>query len=183
METGNNSYFSIALKNNGTLWFFGNNSYSTDAGFMANNTKYLIPTSITPSLIWKDITTGYFRIIGIHDNNTLWGWGNNDGGCLGLSVNMTTVKTPTQIGVDSDWSKVSCGLFHTLALKSNGTLWACGYNNVVQLGNGMSGTGIFSDVFVQIGIDNNRLLNEYASYRWDIVSTDRSTKSKEAHVH
>lgn len=155
VETGNSSSYSVALKNNGSLWFFGNSSFRADAGFASTVTNYLIPTSITPTFIWKDFSTGYFRIIGLRNDNTLWGWGNNDGGCLGILGNTGQVNTPTQIGIDNDWSKISCGLFHTLALKSNGTLWGCGYNNVGQLGNGMSGNGIFSATFVQIGNDSD----------------------------
>lgn len=155
VETGNSSAFSVALKNNGSLWFLGNNSWGADAGLSSSINNYLTPTSITPSFMWKDFSTGFFRVIGIKNDNTLWGWGNNDAGCLGILVNIGQVDTPTQIGVDNDWSKVSCGLTHTLALKSNGTIWACGYNNVGQLGNGSSGPGTYSDALIQVGSDND----------------------------
>lgn len=155
VETGNNSAFSVALKNDGSLWFFGNNSWGADAGFSSNINNYTTPISITPTFIWNDYSTGFFRVIGIKNDNTLWGWGNNEGGSLGLSANTSEVNTPTQIGLDNDWSKISCGLFHTLALKSNGTIWACGYNNVGQLGNGNSGTGTYSDALIQVGSDND----------------------------
>jgi alpha-tubulin suppressor-like RCC1 family protein len=153
VETGNASSFSIALKNNGSLWFFGNNSYNSDAGF-SNSISYLTPTSITPNFVWKDFSAGYFRVAAIRDDNTLWGWGNNGGNCLGIAGS-AQVDMPTKIGADNDWSKVSCGLFHTLALKSNGTIWACGYNNVGQLGNGSSGTGTFAPTLTQVGTDTD----------------------------
>ncbi|GAA4771270.1 MULTISPECIES: T9SS type A sorting domain-containing protein [Flavobacterium] len=34
------------------------------------------------------------------------------------------------------WQKIDSGMYHTVALASNGTLWAWGYNNVGQLGDG-----------------------------------------------
>ena len=43
---------------------------------------------------------------------------------------------PVQIGADADWVMVSAGDFHSLALKSDGTLWAWGYNYQGQLGDG-----------------------------------------------
>jgi alpha-tubulin suppressor-like RCC1 family protein len=40
--------------------------------------------------------------------------------------------------MDNKWSSISAGYFHTAALKSNGTLWAWGGNEVGQLGDGTS---------------------------------------------
>jgi len=40
------------------------------------------------------------------------------------------------VGNDTDWQSVVCGYYHTVALKSNGTLWAWGANNYGQLGDG-----------------------------------------------
>ena len=40
----------------------------------------------------------------------------------------------TQIGTDTDWKSVVCCSSHTLALKTNGTLWGCGLNTDGQLG-------------------------------------------------
>lgn len=44
--------------------------------------------------------------------------------------------TPVQIGTDTTWTTISSFLFHNLALKSDGTLWAWGYNEYKQLGDG-----------------------------------------------
>lgn len=55
------------------------------------------------------------------------------------------------------WQSVSSGLEHTLAIKSNGTLWAWGRNDNGQLGNG---TIINTSSPIQIGTDTN----------WKIVS-------------
>lgn len=48
----------------------------------------------------------------------------------------------------SDWAKVSCGRDHTIAVKTNGTLWAWGKNNNGQVGDG---TGTYRSSPVQIG--------------------------------
>src|ERR1019366_285477 len=37
---------------------------------------------------------------------------------------------------DTKWVTISCGSYHSTALKSDGTLWTWGYNNHGQLGNG-----------------------------------------------
>jgi alpha-tubulin suppressor-like RCC1 family protein len=151
VETGQSSYFSIGLKNNGSLMFWGGNVYAI------NNQPSLTPVEIAKNFKWKDFSTGHFNILAIRDDNTLWGWGQNIDGSLGIDVESvgSQISTPTQVGIDNDWSEISCGVNHTLALKSNGTLWACGANNVGQLGNGTSENGIFSDAFVQVGTDND----------------------------
>jgi alpha-tubulin suppressor-like RCC1 family protein len=50
----------------------------------------------------------------------------------------TTVdkRVPVQIGAESIWVSITTGDEHTLALKSDGTIWAWGNNYVGQLGDG-----------------------------------------------
>jgi alpha-tubulin suppressor-like RCC1 family protein len=44
------------------------------------------------------------------------------------------------VGSDSDWSSISGGYYHTVALKTNGTLWAWGDNEYGQAGLGATVT-------------------------------------------
>ena len=48
-------------------------------------------------------------------------------------------KTPTQIGSATNWSAISAGYRHVVALRSDGTLWAWGFNGYGQLGDGNTG--------------------------------------------
>ncbi|MDP3112124.1 MAG: hypothetical protein Q8M71_08490 [Thermodesulfovibrionales bacterium] len=59
--------------------------------------------------------------------------------------------TPQQIGTDNTWASISAGYVHTIALKSDGTLWAWGANWWGQLGDGTN-TDRWSPQ--QIGADN-----------------------------
>jgi alpha-tubulin suppressor-like RCC1 family protein len=56
--------------------------------------------------------------------------GNNSFGQLGQN-NQINYSSPVQVGygVYSNWSQVSCGYGHIVALQSNGTLWAWGLNS------------------------------------------------------
>ena len=38
------------------------------------------------------------------------------------------------MGAENTWSAVSCGNYHTVAIKTDGTLWAWGFNGSGQLG-------------------------------------------------
>ncbi len=71
----------------------------------------------------------------IKTNGTLWAWGFNAQGQLGLSDSASR-SSPVQVGTLSDWSQVSGGNSHTAAIKTNGTLWTWGNNTYGQLGLG-----------------------------------------------
>jgi alpha-tubulin suppressor-like RCC1 family protein len=50
------------------------------------------------------------------------------------------------------WDKISSGAYHTIAIAHDGTLWAWGYNNTGQVGNG---TVVNQNIPVQIGTDTD----------------------------
>jgi alpha-tubulin suppressor-like RCC1 family protein len=65
----------------------------------------------------------------------LWSWGDNGSGQLGLGT-LTNYSSPKQVGSLGDWSKISCGTDHTIAIKANGTLWSWGTGGEGRLGLG-----------------------------------------------
>jgi hypothetical protein len=69
-----------------------------------------------------------------NDTATLWTWGNNTFGQLGLGDNFDR-DTPTQVGTNT-WNTVEAGEDHTVAIRNDGTLWAWGGNWAGQLGLG-----------------------------------------------
>ncbi len=81
------------------------------------------------------IAAGDYHTLAIHKDGTLWAWGKNDQGQLGLG-DLRDRHAPTRVGSASDWVAVAAGANHSLALKSNGTLWAWGYNYDGELGLG-----------------------------------------------
>ena len=66
----------------------------------------------------------------------LYGWGTNNYGQLGLGNTTYAFSSPQQVGSLATWKSVTSKYFNTTALKSDGTLWAWGYNNNGQLGLG-----------------------------------------------
>lgn len=124
--------FSIALKTDGTLWGWGNNS----AGQLGDGTTDMktVPTPIGTDT-WQSVSAGFYYCLGIKDNGTLWAWGSNYEGQLGIGSE-TNATLPVQIGQDSTWVEAYAGYEHSMAKKADGTLWAWGYNYFGQLGDG-----------------------------------------------
>src|SRR5450631_3833284 len=65
-------------------------------------------------------------------------WGSNYYGQLGNGVDEQTVSRslPERLDALSDIVKIAAGQDHTLAVKSDGTVWAWGNNVYGELGNG-----------------------------------------------
>jgi alpha-tubulin suppressor-like RCC1 family protein len=77
-----------------------------------------------------------WRQYSLQSNGTLWALGGqNSSGQLGL-LDTTNGLRPVQIGTGSNWNRLHCGYGgFTLALQSDGTLWAWGYGFSGNLGN------------------------------------------------
>lgn len=125
----------LALRSDGTLWAWGQNSYG-QLGFGAANTyDQYSPEQVGNDTAWIAMSAGSEHSLGLKVNGSLWAWGHNDHGQLGQG-NHTDYNVPTRIGTDSTWTDMTGGRAFNLALKANGTLWAWGANANGQLGTG-----------------------------------------------
>ena len=87
------------------------NSWAPSNTLMASNTPI------------QTLACGYGHALVIRNDSTLWGWGFNNAGCLGNGYSGINTSSPVQFG-PSGWLQVGCGLYHSLAIQLNGTLWA-----------------------------------------------------------
>ena len=63
-------------------------------------------------------------------------WGGNSYGQLGVGTTNGLYNTPVQVTGLTGVTAIAGGNIHTIALKSNGTVWAWGHNGYGQLGDG-----------------------------------------------
>ena len=125
------SYQSFALKTDGTLWSWG--SANRGALGLGNTTYYSSPKQIGALTNWLKIASAGYSVCGaIKTDGTLWIWGSNNAGQLGLG-NMTNYSSPKQVGSLTNWSQASITAT-AKAIKTDGTLWTWGYNGEGQLG-------------------------------------------------
>jgi len=123
----------LAIQTNGTLWSWGFNHL----GQLGSNATVSrsSPTQVGTLNNWKRVASGHTHSVAVKTDGTLWSWGDNGYGQLGQNTATTLDRSsPTIVGALTTWIRVSAGHDHTLALKSDGTLWTWGTNEQGQLG-------------------------------------------------
>ena len=83
------------------------------------------------------INAGYRFTVSLKQDKSVWTWGQNTYGQLGLGDNVDYNK-PQEVKVLSDKEivDVKAGYYHTVALTKDGEVYSWGYNGYGQLGNG-----------------------------------------------
>lgn len=101
------------------------------------------------------VSAGNSHTMAIREDGSLWAWGNNGDWRLGAvwdDDEMTRSTTPVQVGTATNWAFVAAGERHTVAIRTDGTLWAWGFNEVGQLGDSTTVTRFTP---VQVGTGND----------------------------
>jgi alpha-tubulin suppressor-like RCC1 family protein/murein DD-endopeptidase MepM/ murein hydrolase activator NlpD len=135
--------YSLALRKDGTVWVWGDNGYGTrGTGIGIANTlaaPLLFPTQVKAnsgdnltSIV--EIAAGGNHSLALKSDGTLLSWGENASGQLGIGCflyNCSSAFFPKQViaGVVS----IAAGRLHSLAVKSDGTVWGWGRPNEGEL--------------------------------------------------
>lgn len=136
---------------NNRLYSWGNNlNGQLGLGASGAGTYKSSPTQVGALTTWLNIAGGQYYTLATKTDGTLWSWGFNTQGQLGLG-NTTNYSSPKQVGALTTWLKIAVGQRHTIATKTDGTLWSWGQNNYGQLGLGTSGAGTYKSSPTQVG--------------------------------
>lgn len=136
-------YHSLGVREDGSLWSWGSGGLDGLLGLGATI------SALRPTLVdagtgvhgkWTKVAAGPQHSVAIRQDGSLWTWGNNGNGQLGLGNLVTNVvNTPGLVADGTGWGGpfVEIGAaHHTAALRQNGSVWACGWNNYGQIGTG-----------------------------------------------
>ena len=129
------SISTAAIKTDGSLWTWGSNAYA-QLGIDQGNVIRSIPvTTFIGGNTWKQVSVGSIHVSAVKTDGTLWTWGNNYSGSLGINQGSVNRSAPvTTFAGGTNWKSVDC-LEHSAAIKTDGTLWTWGLGTSGQLGN------------------------------------------------
>ena len=97
------NYFALSTKTDGTLWSWGYNGAYGRLG-IGNTTAYSSPKQVGALTNWSTLKgTALGNLLAIKTDGTLWTWGTNGSGQLGLG-NTTSYSSPKQIGALTTWT-------------------------------------------------------------------------------
>jgi alpha-tubulin suppressor-like RCC1 family protein len=162
-------YHSMALKEDGTVWAWGNN-VDGQIGNNSSGGNVLTPVQVVGVNGIGDLTgivaiaAGYSYSIALKSDGTVCAWGNNYYGQLGdnsqanRTIPVKVCATSTMSGTCATNLQnivaiaAGIGSTHSIALKSDGTVYAWGYNNAGQIGNNSSGGNVLTPVQV-VGVN------------------------------
>jgi alpha-tubulin suppressor-like RCC1 family protein len=123
---------SLVLKTDQTLWGFGHNGYGQlGVGSSTLNTS---PIQIMSGVI--SIAAGYQHSLAVKNDGSAWAWGYGSYGQIGNGTQTKEQLFPVRISNLTAINSVSAGGNHSIAVKSDGTVWAWGFNEYGQLGLG-----------------------------------------------
>jgi alpha-tubulin suppressor-like RCC1 family protein len=135
--------YSLALCSDGTLAAWGYNNYGQLGIGNTTNSNLPVAVNTTGALAGKTViavAAGDSHVLALCSDGTLGAWGYNGNGQLG-NGNTSQSNVPVAVSTSGVLSgktvaAVAAGDSHSLALCSDGTLAAWGYNSSGQLGNG-----------------------------------------------
>lgn len=116
----------------GTLWGWGSNG----SGELGDGSTIPRAAPVRVAILWENVTdvaAGWQFSIALKDDGTVWSWGDNDYGELGIG-STTPTAYPWQALQLSGVTDVAAGANHAIAVKADGTVWAWGDNGFGQLG-------------------------------------------------
>lgn len=135
--------FSMGIRDDGKLFAWGfNGHYFGDETLRTTYSRLMSPAQVGDD-DWFALSCGMEHTLGIRSDGKLFAWGSNKSGQLGCGAviysgytgRSSFRSTPSQI-TNHTWIAVSAGQEHSLALRSDGKLFAWGRNGSGQVGDG-----------------------------------------------
>jgi hypothetical protein len=127
-------YHTVALKSDGTVWAWGRNYYGQLG--TGGNADSSAPVRVGGLSGVKKIASGWYHCLALKSDGTVWAWGWNLKGQTGPEDEGGNSNTPVRVAGIDDVVDISAGMYHSVALRSDGSVLAWGANEYGQLGTG-----------------------------------------------
>jgi alpha-tubulin suppressor-like RCC1 family protein len=135
--------YSLVLLSDGSVWASGDNSTGClGDGTQCDKNEWACVIPAGSGVI--QVSAGFFHSLALKSDGSVWATGANRNGQLGDGTRISQKEWKCTMPPASDVIQVSSGGFHSLALKSNGSVWMCGSNITGQAGDGSTTSNITS---------------------------------------
>jgi alpha-tubulin suppressor-like RCC1 family protein len=158
LDTSAGGWFTCARKSDSTLWCWGNTSFGQlgnggTTGQSCGSYCAYKPSPIQVSSLGSfvaGVAAGAQHACARKINGTLWCWGADGAGQLGLGYGLDQIcpngtmdgmpcrPSPVQVTALTNVVDMAAGDYNTCASKSDGTLWCWGRNDYGQVGDGIT---------------------------------------------
>ncbi|MDT3700332.1 MAG: stalk domain-containing protein [Thermincola sp.] len=145
-----------AIKKDGSLWSVGVNGLHKET-----------PVKILDGV--KAVSAGLRHCLAIKEDGSLWSWGENYYGQLGDGTNGANEGKKTPVRIMDGVKAIFAGYNQSFAVKEDGSLWAWGYNNAGQLGD-----GTFKDRYRPVKVGDGFVTVSTGEYQTLAVKEDGS---------
>jgi alpha-tubulin suppressor-like RCC1 family protein len=119
----------LAIKKDGSLWSWGRKGYTDVRGYPATGDVTTAPQQVGTDKDWKKLYVhryhGDAAAIGEKLDGTLWAWGNNKAGKLGLGDDQAR-QIPVPLKLKGGWIDFAIARDYAIAIAADGSLWHSG---------------------------------------------------------
>ncbi|WP_347598636.1 hypothetical protein [Acrocarpospora sp. B8E8] len=127
------SGYSLGLRADGSVWAWGVNDRG-QLGQGSSGNPQPTPVAVLGLSNIVDIDAGTAHALALKSDGTIWSWGDNYFGQLGIGSYGDFHPTPRRVPGMSAVTAAAAGEGHSLVLRSDGRIWAWGDNGAGQLG-------------------------------------------------
>ncbi|HZF14407.1 MAG TPA: hypothetical protein VE046_00545 [Steroidobacteraceae bacterium] len=161
--------FTAVLKSDGTVVTWGDNSIGqSGTGTAGTGSETPKSANLPAGSHAVDLAVGAAHVLALLDDGTVYSWGLNGSGQLGLGDAVPRL-TPTLVTLPHPAVAIAAGLAHSVAVLNDGTVYTWGTDVNGELGNGPRGpvvananplpvTGITNAIAVAAGNDHTLVL-------------------------
>lgn len=133
--------YSLALRSDGTVWIWGAD-LTGQTGCVPLMTSCsvdpMVPRQVVGLSNIVQIAAGIDFALALRNDGTVFSFGSDSNGQLGngFVLSLSTQNAAAAVKELPPMAAIVAGGRHAIALQSNGAVWAWGWNNLGQLGNG-----------------------------------------------
>jgi alpha-tubulin suppressor-like RCC1 family protein len=143
------AYHSLFLRKDGTVWAWGQNVAGQLGTGSTSSTPIPQPTQVNALPAIKALAAGIAHSLALDVSGNVWAWGQNASGQAGLGSAGGTVPVPARVTALSGIQAIAANGNFSLALGTDGRLWAWGQNASGQAGTGATSAAVATPTVVQ----------------------------------